>query len=36
LLRNAFPENYSDAASTPIGVEIPPGGKNLDPFVVGK
>jgi hypothetical protein len=34
-LRQVFPSEYGDPKSTPIGVEIPPGGKDLPPFTVG-
>jgi hypothetical protein len=33
-LRNVFPPAYADPSSTPLKVEIPPGGKELEPFEV--
>ena len=35
-LRNALPAKYADPTSSPLGVEIPSGGKDLPPFDVSK
>ena len=35
MLSQKFPPAYIDTASTPISVEIPPEGKDLEPFAVG-
>ena len=35
-LRNALPAKYAEASSSPLGVEIPTGGKELPPFDVSK
>jgi hypothetical protein len=34
LLRETIPAHYSDSQGTPLSVEIPPEGKDLEPFVV--
>jgi hypothetical protein len=33
-LRNAFPATYADPNTSPLTVDIPAGGKSLDPFEV--
>ena len=34
MLREAMPQQYTSPTSTPISVEIPPEGKDLEPFEV--
>jgi hypothetical protein len=36
LLKQVFPGQYADPSSTPIEVDVPAGGKDLEPFVVDK
>jgi hypothetical protein len=36
LLKQVFPSQYADPSSTPIEVEVPTGGKDLEPFTVDK
>jgi hypothetical protein len=33
-LREAMPPQYTDPASTPLSAEVPPEGKQLEPFVI--
>jgi hypothetical protein len=35
-LFESMPEKYREAASSPIGIEIPSGGKQLDPIDIAK